>query len=413
MLYIELYVGTAINTTHHAETRLQKYLFDGYDPNVRPTNNSNSIKVSMDVFLNHIVKLDEIKQTVTLSLSFYVAWTDGLLVWNVEDYNGIENIVIRSNKVWVPDIVNINAAEDFGDFGFSQGWLQLSNDGKILLWTQKTKENTCKIHTLKFPFDEHHCYLLFTLFMNTDSTVQLNASKPNIDLAWYKAVAEWEISENIVEVSSHYDEYLLTTYTLIRYRLSFKRNCKLCIMNILVPVILLSLLNLFTFLVPISSGEKLAYPMSIFLTVAVFLTAINGSLPEAVDGVSYIAIWVTIQLGFCASTLFCTVCTLRLYHSSASSNVPDVIVRYTRTLMSNNSFKIKQIKDNVEGQLNVKPEKDSENREKYTEMTRDNQDERKTIDWTDLATVLDKLMFYLFAMAQFVTAVIFVYLFLS
>ena len=121
--------GKPINTTLHAETQLQYYLFDGYNPNVRPSVNGESITVCVVLSLNHVVKLDESKQTLTVSVSFEFVWKDGLLVWNENEYNGIDTILVPAKQLWLPDIVIVNGVNDAYDIGFAmsrarlQGWI--------------------------------------------------------------------------------------------------------------------------------------------------------------------------------------------------------------------------------------------------------------------------------------------------
>ena len=84
---------------------------------------------------------------------------------------------------------------------------------------------------------------------------------------------------------------------------------------------------------PTESGEKLTFPMSIFLTLAVFLTIITISLPESVDGVSYISSFVTFELAISATILLCTVITLRFHHEMGETSIPKValwMVKYFR-----------------------------------------------------------------------------------
>ena len=111
-------------------------------------------------------------------------------------------------------------------------------------------------------------------------------------------------------------------YRIISYRFELKRTCTSCIVNTLLPVITLAILNLLSFFVPTESCQKLTFPMSVFLTLAVFLTIIMVSLPESVDGVSYLCTFVTFELGVSATTLLFTVITLRLHHEMGKTQIP-------------------------------------------------------------------------------------------
>ena len=47
----------------------------------------------------------------------------------------------------------------------------------------------------------------------------------------------------------------------------------------MLPIILSSILVTLVFLVPVESGEKLSYILTVLLTIAVFLTIIGDTLP--------------------------------------------------------------------------------------------------------------------------------------
>ena len=426
MLCSLIHRGEPVNTSLHTETRLHDYLFDGYNPNVRPSTVGQNLIIYMDLYLTH-VKLDEIQQTVEASMTCHFIWKDGLLDWNVTEYGGIKSIAVPSSKLWVPDVVNMNDLKDVNGMGFAGTRVKLFSDGTVVAWTHKNSMVKCRIHTKKFPFDKHHCELMFSSSLNEDTSVTLKSTKGAINLVWYKIVAEWEIIENSVAVG-FFKSYgdIATNYSITGYKLTFQRRCVSCILNNLLALMLLSMLNLLTFLVPISSGEKLAFPMSIFLTVAVFLTAINGSLPEAIDGVSYIAVWVTLELGFCALTLLCTVCTLRLYHCMRDSKVPPAVLRlvsfFKRKTAAN--FANRQPFDKTEpailkidvGQTAGNPV-ESENSESAAHKDRnDNIEEfveEDDTNWEVVCETMDKLMFVVFLCGQMLTTVIFVGLFLS
>ena len=107
----------------------------------------------------------------------------------------------------------------------------------------------------------------------------------------------------------------------ISYRFTLKRTCTSCIVNNLVPVSILTILNLLSYFVPTDHGAKLMFSMPVFLTLAVFLTIIMESLPESVDGVSYLCAFVTFQLGVSATTLLLTVMAI-LIHGMGDTKIP-------------------------------------------------------------------------------------------
>jgi hypothetical protein len=50
--------------------------------------------------------------------------------------------------------------------------------------------------------------------------------------------------------------------------------------NVIVPVILLGIFNVFTFVLPADSGEKIGYSVTVFPSFAVCLTVVSAELPK-------------------------------------------------------------------------------------------------------------------------------------
>jgi hypothetical protein len=64
------------------------------------------------------------------------------------------------------------------------------------------------------------------------------------------------------------------------FTIILERNSGYYMTNVIVPVILLGTFNVFTFVLPADSGEKIGYTMTVFLSFAVFLTVVSSELPQ-------------------------------------------------------------------------------------------------------------------------------------
>ncbi|XP_067685347.1 neuronal acetylcholine receptor subunit alpha-6-like [Haliotis asinina] len=84
-----------------------------------------------------------------------------------------------------------------------------------------------------------------------------------------------------------------------------KRRTTFYILNNILPVVFLSFLNIFVFLLPEESGEKMSLCVSILLSYAMFLTLINSYLPANSDHVCFFSVYVTLLV--LISTLTCLV----------------------------------------------------------------------------------------------------------
>ncbi|XP_050409466.2 acetylcholine receptor subunit alpha-like, partial [Patella vulgata] len=62
------------------------------------------------------------------------------------------------------------------------------------------------------------------------------------------------------------------------------------LLNVYLPVIILSFLNAAVFAVPVDSGEKLSYVLTVLLSLAVFMSTVSGMLPTTSNRTPYITI---------------------------------------------------------------------------------------------------------------------------
>ena len=323
---------------------LYKAIFDNYNPNVRPLLNfSEPVIVNISLDLVKILEVDEINQTFKVTVNLLVTWVDEFLRWNESEYGGISKIVFPLDRnIWSPDLMNWNAAYNPGEFGQKYAFPSVYSYGLVALWTRVNLETQCEIHTKKYPVDTQHCSVAFTTFGSTDFEVRIRNTSGTTNMYAYRKVAEWAIANNFVSTEFEIVDSI-HIYRIIRHNFTLQRTCTSCVMNVIVPIIILALLGLLAFFVPTESGEKLTYPMSIFLTLAVFLTIITISLPESVDGVSYISSFVTFELAISATTLLCTIITLRIHHEMGETSIPKVALLMVKYFRRNSD--ILQVKD--------------------------------------------------------------------
>ena len=142
-----------------------------------------------------------------------------------------------------------------------------------------------------------------------------------INLDSYKENSVWKVIDSnwIIELDSG--------EASIRYTLKLERKPKFVIFSTIVPIVMLSFLNILVFLIPNESGEKAGYAITVFLALAVFLTIISATLPENSDSVSLFSIYVTVQ-----SPLITSMSLLFIRLSSIENNslIPGCLVKLTR-----------------------------------------------------------------------------------
>lgn len=110
-----------------------------------------------------------------------------------------------------------------------------------------------------------------------------------IDLYFYEPNPSWEI------LDTSWSQDTTSSESSITFTIKLKRKPLYVMLSIVLPIMLLSLLNIFTFVLPSHGGEKAGYAVTIFLAFAVFLTIVTTTLPENSESVALFSIYVILM----------------------------------------------------------------------------------------------------------------------
>ena len=311
--FLCLYIST-VSSENKTERDLHEELFNGYNPNVKPLYNvSEAMYVSLKLSILSVDNIDEKKQSFSVRGFLEVRWTDEFLTWNPDKYNGVTTINVQTNNIWLPDLALRDVYSSPTELGQSTGKAVVDYNGSVVIWPYSRYTVACKIKIRYFPFDAQTCELTFLSWTNPSSAMILYPSNTeSLSLHSYRPNGEWELASH--NVSYYQKPYSTDTWDQITFTFLFRRKALFQVMNIIAPIVCITLLNLTCFIVPAESGEKVALCISMFLTLAVFLSTITSFLPESSDEVSILSIYVCIQLLGSGITIICTVASLHLYH---------------------------------------------------------------------------------------------------
>ena len=304
-----------------SETDLLTKLFDnGYKPDVRPRRNlSETVDIHMDIFVMSVDKIDEKRQTFTIRAFMEVTWRDDFLAWQPATYGGVQTINVPNKNIWLPDLALLDVYDSLTDLGQEDGRAVIDSNGTVIIWPYKMYTVGCKIRIRRFPFDVQTCVLDFLSWTNPISTLNLMTSDA-LSLGRYSENAEWDLESHRTEY--HLQPYGNDAWPHIKYIFTLRRKWLFQVLNIIAPIVCISLLNVTCFLLPAACGEKITLCISIFLTLAVFLTIITSSMPESSDEVSILGVYVGLQLFGSALTILTTVISLCLYNKEDTERVP-------------------------------------------------------------------------------------------
>ncbi|XP_061171691.1 neuronal acetylcholine receptor subunit alpha-3-like [Saccostrea echinata] len=387
--------GLAFGQTPKQVQSLISILFSNYDKRVRPVADQ-SLPVILDVSFNliSIIGVDEVNEKLESSGYLTVQWHDAMLTWDPETNDGIERIFVPQNDIWKPDLVLGNGFKKFEEFGGSFYFVDILCTGFVLWQPFQVFESHCTIDTTYFPYDKEVCEIVFRVWSYTVLDVEIRTSSDGVDLQGYKESGVWEITHTKAEVSRGSAESMVT------FSLYLKRKPLYFVLNIIVPILFLGLLTILVFVLPVDSGEKMSYAITVFLSFAVFLTIINTQLPVSSDSTSVLSFYLLLQMSMGVLILVITALQIRLHHRDATvpiSRVFEIMVKFKICLTCSKSFPLSK---NSVGSLTTSDKQARNNLETSWEKWKENKTE-----WKDVTAAIDSFAFYFFLIVYIIFSV--------
>ncbi|XP_063238844.1 neuronal acetylcholine receptor subunit alpha-7-like [Bacillus rossius redtenbacheri] len=279
------------------ERRLLNELLDNYNTLERPVaNESEPLEVKFGLTLQQIIDVDEKNQIVTTNAWLNLEWNDYNLRWNETEFGGVKDLRITPNKIWRPDILMYNSADEGFDGTYHTN-VVVRHNGSCLYVPPGIFKSTCKIDITWFPFDDQHCDMKFGSWTYDGNQLDLVLnSEEGGDLSDFITNGEWYLlgmpgRKNTLTYSCCPEPYVDVTFTI-----QIRRRTLYYFFNLIVPCVLISSMALLGFTLPPDSGEKLTLGVTILLSLTVFLNLVAEKMPSTSDAVPLIGVTILLSL---------------------------------------------------------------------------------------------------------------------
>lgn len=318
----------------HPEYQLFDELFNDYNPDVRPTlEYQHTLLVNVSVNLIALHSLEERSQTLSATIWIDLEWTDVHLTWNRSEYNNIQSIIVPAEKIWNPDICVTNEVTNNKCLVRSDdGKALLEHNGKVTIWWNKEVKTGCDVDISQYPFDTQNCAIKIGTWYSVDEKIKLERKSDKLDLDNYSPNEEWDIVfSNVTEIPVE-DEL---NFTDLKFSMVIDRRPLFYLYSIVLPILLLSVLNMVCFVVPVESGEKIGMTMAIFLTFAVFMSMISSNIPRSSEHVFKFGIFMSMHLLMSGLTIIVEVLVTNIYYKPKDMKMDRVYEWMFRHLVDN------------------------------------------------------------------------------
>ena len=187
------------------EYLLREELFNGYNKNVRPTENYNDVlNVNVSLVVQNIESFDQIQEKIELNIWLRKYWKNSYISWNRSIFN-VSQLTLTKNDVWTPDIELINAAKTPEIYTLNGG-MYLYPDGEMLWSMPAVYKITCPLDLKFFPFDTQICSIKFSSWSYDNRLIKMiphGNKDTQIDVLDTFSHSEWDLKDYSIET---YDE---------------------------------------------------------------------------------------------------------------------------------------------------------------------------------------------------------------
>lgn len=320
-------------------------LFADYNKDLLPQWQEDApVVINITLSLFGIREFDELTGKFSVMAELHLSWTDFRLKWDPSVYNISQRLVIPKKKIWTPNLVLINPYDSLKGFVDDVFPVTLRNDGKVIWIPSDIISSVCDVDVTYYPFDIQICRLEFLCAGYNRKSVVLNNPSPEVSLTHYSKHGEWKLLNATYPIK--HGGYIVA-------EIAMQRRSTFIVLNIILPVVCMTVLNLFVFILPIESGERVSYAITVFLAIAVFFTLVSDNLPKTSFRTAIIMYIMLSFLNMSAVICVLVILSSSLYYTDGKRPVPQLLVRADKKFRLKNVHKTKKcvLEENGENPL--------------------------------------------------------------
>jgi hypothetical protein len=319
------------------------------------------LTVGIKFYLNSITSFKEVDETMSLQVSSLLIWNDPSLSWNPGSYAGIDTTSVPSENIWIPPIFVVNRVDKMEGLGSKTSfYTSISYTGDVYYSPGDVIDITCPTDISKFPFDTQRCVVYVFAWGTNTNTLNFTSIEANAKLDYFSPNSDWTLQEHSTNVEEWHSQ------SVFKVTLQVKRQPLYYTVMVVIPTLLFAVLNPLVFLLPVESGERVGFSVTILLSYAIFLTLVSSSVPATSNPMCVLLIIMVIIIIISGIIVFGTIRISNYYHTENIEEISSSLKRFTQWRFKGKSNVV----------LNVSKENEIE------------------ITGRDIANILDSILFY-------------------
>ena len=234
--------------------------------------------------------------------------------------------------------------------------------------------------------------MVFAAWSYTSQEVFLRVGNTSVDISEMEGNTIWEILSTSALTSPEADD------SYVMFIIKMQRKPTFYVFSFILPVVMLSMLNIATFALPCDSGERAGYAVTVFLSLAVFFTIITSVLPASSDVTSIFSIYILIMtLLSTFITLLCLI-FIRINLFDDATPVPVWLRKLTIFIL--------RMRTNTTSAEEMSKKQPIHVREASDMDSKSENREGPNIQWKQVVNALDLVCFFSFLIISFLVTVV-------
>ncbi|OWF48894.1 Neuronal acetylcholine receptor subunit beta-3 [Mizuhopecten yessoensis] len=311
------------SATRHDIQVLQDKLFLTYNRDLGPSFNQSQ-PVALYILFN-LFTLNEFddKTGKLVFLGFStIQWQDDRLIWDPVQHGNTTEIMIPQSKVWIPHLFVAKPYNNVKKIGNDFVHVAYTADGWANWAVPDLFEVSCTANVAYYPFDRQTCEIYIIPWAYAEGIFDFRLPLDAMTQEEFIENGIWKVLSTEMTVQKH------TGGDFVVMVIKFQRRPLFAILNLLLPIVVIGVLNVFVFLLPPEPGERSAFGVTVLLAMAVFLSIVSDKLPSTSEPhIARITLYILSELIISALIMVFTVFTLVLYSNKDDKSIPQWVKR--------------------------------------------------------------------------------------
>ena len=261
-------------------------------------------------------------------------WTDESIAWGGTQFDDIPRLAFEQGEgLWTPDIAQFDTVGE----EVEKVSAVVEKDGTVGWGVSKRYTTFCNLNIRFYPNDAHSCDFEFLSLHYSTSELRIEHETLGLDLAQMRQHGEWVVKDT--SVSSVTRLVLGRKVQGVVYTVVFDRRSEFILLHKVMPLLLLVISNIFVHLVPLTSGERISYAVTVLLAFVFWQAIVTEGLPQNSAKISLVSCFMSICMSFSAVSTVLSVILCRLASSNTQHSIPVTLVKLVKRIRCKDKYR--------------------------------------------------------------------------